>query len=167
MLPVYVVLMGIASTFLFNDTKIPLFQFVCYESMVVLLLVLINATASLRVSFVKIKTIHKLTSITRFMNYTFIFSGVVLTGFVINKFYKTNLPAILICFFSLFVFIVYLGGNVERLFLHEHKIHNNKRFKWFDIPGMVIIVFAIVSSLYSITHPARSPSSISKETIRK
>lgn len=168
LLPFYLVMMGIATTILFDATQFTLLQFVCYESMAALLFFLINALASLRMNFVKIKKIYKLTSMTRFLNYVFVLMVVVLAGVMINKFYKTNVLALLIYFLAMFVFTIYLSFNVEKSFLHEHKIYKNKNFKWFDIPGAIIMLIVLISVFNSMTQPIRNslrnPSSISKHS---
>lgn len=166
-LPVYVVISGMVASIGFYDTGLSLFQFACYEFMVVFLFFLISTEASMRMNFVKTKKIHKLTTVTSFLNYYFVLFSVFFVGIGINKFYKTNQPAILIYFVALFVFIVYLSFNVEKKYLHEHKIYSSKNFKLSDIPGTIIMLLFIGSIFYSMIHPIRSPSSISKETIRK
>lgn len=166
-LPIYVVLMGITATIYFNETKISLLQFVGYESMAVFLLFLISTIASLRMNFVKLKRIHKLTSVTRFLNYIFVLVGVALVGVAVNKFYKTNVLALIIYFLALIICVVYLSFNVEKKYLNEHKIYKNKNFKWFDIPSAIIMLFVLGSVFFSLTQPTRNPSSISKEHISK
>lgn len=165
--PVCLILVGLITSILLDDFKMPFGIMLAYSTLGMLLLLTFVTNGSLRINFKKVKKIHGLTKMTRGVYLLGAGAVIVLVGTFLDEFVISKLLTLIFYAISFLIYVNYLIYDIENNFLHEHNIYNKKEFKWFDIPGLVIILFFVFGFFYNLAQPARQPASVLKERIHK
>jgi hypothetical protein len=117
---------------------------------------------NLNVRFKKSKFIHYIVKFTRGLNKIFLTVLILGMGSSFDQRFKTKYFIPLACFILILSSIYFLFRNSEKIYFNEHKIFNNKNFKWFDLIGLLpLFMFVVVFvHMLSLDEHKRKPSSL-------
>jgi hypothetical protein len=165
MLPMYFIMAAILFSHIFEDISISFLMMFGYSVLGLITLSLFSIQGLFRINFKNLKRIHSFTNLTRAFLFGIIITLVCVLGFCLEDYLKIKEVSLAVYFMTLtsviFSFIHYL----EKFALNEHMIFNNKRFRWIDIPGTLLIIGLSMSIFMHKDHAARKPSSRSSVKI--
>ncbi|MBC7427183.1 MAG: hypothetical protein H7336_01145 [Bacteriovorax sp.] len=116
----------------------------------------------LGVRFKKTKLTHYIVRIARGFSKFFLIILILGMGSSFDQKFKTNYFFPLACFILILSSIFFLFHNSEKVYFNEHKIFNNKNFKWFDLIGLLPLFLFIVAFVHLLNtdEHKRKPSSL-------